>query len=142
MLEKAVVLMETYASAEVGACLIPKAWKGQIDHKHQGQADQSPCQGGEQQGRLKQGPRHGSEGWRKPRRESRRHEQREREQGYDRQVKGLETKEGFLPPMPQMKHKLMGTKCFTCGHTGHFQRECPHVVCVWTRALKEPQVKG
>lgn len=69
-LKELVVLMEVYASAEAGVYLNPKAWKGRMDHKPQGQADQGPRCGREQQGRSEQGPCHRDEALGKPMRES------------------------------------------------------------------------
>lgn len=43
--------------------------------------------------------------------------------------------------MSHVRHTLMGPKCLSVGK-GHFQRECPHMKCTWTRVLKEPKVKA
>lgn len=51
MLEEAEVLMEAYASAEAGAYLISKAWKGQAGKNSMGWADPNYQQGDEGRGK-------------------------------------------------------------------------------------------
>lgn len=46
-LEEAVVLMESYASAEAGAYLIPSPWKGHAGNNHRGRAQASTQEGDE-----------------------------------------------------------------------------------------------
>lgn len=100
MLEEVVVLMKAYASAEADAYLIPKTWMGQTYCKHQQQADQGPCWGGEQQGQSEQGPRHGGEHLGSCRGRAVIMSSESGNDSVRGQMMGQDAKEGFLLSMP------------------------------------------
>lgn len=104
------------------ACLIPKAWKGQVEKKGMGWMEHNAQWDGE--------------GARKPMRKGWDQESR------DREVRAAEWESGphFPPLMAKAKTRLKGQKCFTCGQVGPFQRECPNLEGMWAKALRGPQV--